>query len=132
MRPERLIECSGIRSTSVELRRPKTGHAAVKSLKVNIVYVWEKAPPADEDPIEWLLVTTEPVETVDQICSVVDNYRSRWLIEDFFRALKSGCSFEKRQLESYHALTNALSILSVVAWRMLLARSVARKDPTAP
>ena len=120
-----------IGSSTVELRRPKTGHAEVKSLEVNVVYVWEKSPPVGEDPIDWLLVTTEPVETTEQLLSVVDNYRSRWVIENFFKALKTGCSFEKRQLESYHALTNALGILSVVAWRMLLARAVARTDPSA-
>jgi len=120
-----------IGSTSVDLRRPKTGHAAMKSLPINVVYVWERSPPAGEDPVEWLLVTTEPVDTTEQLYSVVDNYRSRWVIEDFFKALKTGCSFEKRQLESYHALTNALGILSVVAWRMLLARAVARAEPNA-
>jgi hypothetical protein len=120
-----------IGSAVVDLRRPKTGHAAMKSLPVNVVYVWEKSPPAGEDPIDWLLVTTEPVDTTEQLHAVVDNYRSRWVIEDFFKALKTGCSFEKRQLESYHALTNALGILSVVAWRMLLARAVARTHPNA-
>lgn len=120
-----------IGSTVVDLRRPKTGHAAMKSLQVNVVYVWEKSPPPGEDPIDWLLVTTEPVDTTEQLHAVVDNYRSRWVIEDFFKAIKTGCSFEKRQLGSYHALTNALSILSVVAWRMLLARSIARADPKA-
>ena len=120
-----------IGSTVVDLRRPKTGHAALKSLPVNVVYVWEKSPPQGEDPIDWLLLTTEPIDTIEQLHSVVDNYRSRWVIEDFFKSLKTGCSFEKRQLESYHALTNALGILSVVAWRMLLARAVARTDPNA-
>ena len=118
-----------IGSSTVELRRPKTGHAAAKSLKVNVVYVWEKSPPRGEDPIDWLLVTTEPIETKKQLLAVVDNYRSRWIIEDFFKVLKTGCAFEKRQLESYHALTNALAVFAVIAWRLLLIRSLARQDP---
>ena len=118
-----------IGSATVELRRPKTGHAAAKSLKVNVVYVWEKSPPRGEDPIDWLLVTTEPIETKKQLLAVVDNYRSRWVIEDFFKVLKTGCAFEKRQLESYHALTNALAVFAVVAWRLLLIRALARQDP---
>lgn len=40
-------------------------------------------------------------------------------------------AFEKRQLETYHALSNALAVFSVVAWRMLLARAVSRSHPTA-
>ena len=118
-----------IGSSTVDFRRPKTGHAAVESLKVNVVYVWEKSPPRGEDPIDWLLVTTEPVETKKQLLAVVDNYRSRWVIEDFFKVLKTGCAFEKRQLESYHALTNALAVFAVIAWRLLLIRSLARQDP---
>jgi hypothetical protein len=120
-----------IGSTTVELRRPKTGHSPLKSIKVNVVYVWEKRPPRGEDPIDWLLVTTEPVETKKQLLAVVDNYRARWSVEDLFKALKTGCGFEKRQLESYRALTNALAVFSVVAWRLLLARSLARTEPNA-
>lgn len=120
-----------IGSGTVDLRRPKTGHATAKSLKVNVVYVWEKAPPRGEDPIDWLLVTTEPVETKKQLLAVVDNYRSRWVVEDFFKVLKTGCAFEKRQLESYHALTNALAVFAVIAWRLLLIRALARQDPNS-
>jgi len=43
--------------------------------------------------------------------------------------LKTGCAFEKRQLESFHALSNALAVFSIVAWRMLLARAVVRAHP---
>ena len=116
-------------STTVELRRPKTAHAALPSLRVNVVYVWEKSPPNGEEPIDWLLVTTEPITTKKQLLAVVDNYRSGWVVEDFFKALKTGCAFEKRQLESYRALTNALAVLSVVAWRLLLMRALARSEP---
>lgn len=120
-----------IGSTTVELRRPKTGHSPLTSIKVNVVYVWEKRPPRGEDPIDWLLVTTEPVKTKKQLLAVVDNYRARWSVEDLFKSLKTGCGFEKRQLESYRALTNALAVFSVVAWRLLLARSLARTEPNA-
>jgi hypothetical protein len=118
-----------IASSTVELRRPKTGHAAANFLKVNVVYAREKSPPRGEDPIDWLLVTTEPVATKKQLLAVVDNYRSRWIIEDFFKVLKTGCGFEKRQLETYDALTNALAVFAVIAWRLLLIRALARTDP---
>jgi hypothetical protein len=118
-----------IGSCTVELRRPKTGHALAKSLKVNVVYAREKSPPRGEEPIDWLLVTTEPVDTKKQLLAVIDNYRSRWIIEDFFKALKTGCGFEKRQLETYDALTNALAVFAVIAWRLLLIRALARTDP---
>lgn len=116
----------------VEIRRPKVRKAPERSLKLNLVHVWEREPPRGEDPVEWVLFTTEPVDTPEQVNAVVDYYQSRWIIEEFFKSLKTGCAFEKRQLESFHALSNALAVFSIVAWRMLLARAVTRAYPEGP
>jgi hypothetical protein len=118
-------------SHSVELRRPWVSRAPERSIKINVVYVWEPKPPKGEDAIDWVLFTTEPVDTPEQLDEIVTHYQSRWVIEEFFKALKTGCAFEKRQLESFHALSNALAVSSVVAWRMLLARAVCRAHPNA-
>ena len=69
-----------------------------------------------------------PVDTPDAIGFAVDCYRARWTIEEYFKALKTGCGYEKRQLESAHSLLNALAILAPVAWRLLLLRHLARSD----
>jgi len=130
VREARVAQLS-VGSATVELRRPKVAHAEQRSLRINVVYVWETSPPKGEEAIRWVLFTTEAVDTPQQLHAVVDNYQSRWLIEEFFKALKTGCAFEKRQLETYHALSNALAVFSVVAWRMLLARAVSRSQPTA-
>jgi IS4 transposase len=121
-------------SHAVELRRPKSKRSSVAepTIKLNLVHVWEPKPPRGEEPVEWVLFTTEPICTVEQLNTIVEYYQSRWIIEDFFKALKTGCAFEKRQLESFHALSNALAVFSIVAWRMLLARAVARAYPDAP
>jgi len=118
-----------IGSHVVEIRRPKIRKHWDRSIKINLVHVWEPKPPRGEDPIEWVLFTTEAVDTADQLHAVVDYYQYRWIIEEFFKSLKTGCSFEKRQLESFHALSNALAVFSIIAWRMLLARAVARAYP---
>jgi len=57
-------------------------------LSVNVVYVREVAPPADQQPVEWILATTEPVDTANQLLAVVDSYRARWLIEQYFKAVE--------------------------------------------
>jgi Transposase DNA-binding/Transposase DDE domain len=102
------------------------------SLPLNVVYVEETSPPHGVEPISWMLLTNEPIETCEQVEKVVDAYRARWTIEEFFKALKTGCAFEKRQLESLDALRNALAVFSVVAYRLLLLRSVSRLTPQAP
>jgi hypothetical protein len=72
-----------------------------------------------------LLFTTLPVGNAEEVAAVIDTYRARWTIEEYFKALKSGCSYEKRQLESRHTLLNALGILAPLAWRLLALRSLA-------
>jgi hypothetical protein len=89
-------------------------------------------PPAGETPVEWILLTNLPLETAADVEFAVDCYRARWLIEEFFKALKTGCQYEKRQLESSHSLLNALAVLAPVAWRLLLLRYLSRHVPDAP
>jgi len=97
------------------------------------VHVYEVDTPAGEEPVEWRLVTSEPVDTAEQVAAVIDYYRGRWTIEEYFKSLKTGCAFEKRQLESRNAMLNALALFATVAWRLLALRTLARTrgDTTA-
>lgn len=133
-RDERMAKLQ-IRATPVRLLRPVRldGVPSLqKCLDVNIVTVEELETPEGMTPVSWRLVTTEPIDTPAQVEAVVDHYRARWVIEEFFKALKTGCAFEKRQLESLRALVNALAVFAVIAWRLLLLRSMARREPDAP
>ena len=85
--------------------------------------------PKGQEPIEWILLTTLPVDTVSQVELVIDCYRRRWLIEEFFKVIKTGCAYESRQLESKHALLNALALFIPIAWRWLTLRYLAREAP---
>ena len=98
------------------------------SLSLNAVHVVEVDAPEGEQPVEWLLLTTEPIGTDAEIEFVVDSYRARWVIEEYFKALKTGCAYESRQLESYDALLNALSIFAVIAWQLLWMRFAAQHE----
>jgi hypothetical protein len=99
---------------------------------VNVVRVAEVDAPPDVVPVEWLLVTNLAADTPEQLAAIVDCYRARWLIEEFFKALKSGCRVEERQLESLHALLNAMAIVVPIAWQMLALRTLERAAPNAP
>jgi hypothetical protein len=119
-----------ISARQVELLRP-THHAsgAPETLLVNVVRVTENRPPSGESPIEWMLFTSEPIDTKAQVAAILDAYRARWIIEELFKALKSGCNFEKRQLESFAALRVALGIFLPIAVQLLALRSLARSRP---
>ena len=120
-------------ATQVTFQRPKNGPKKNgATLTVNVVRVWEPEPPPNESPVEWKLLTSEPVESPEDIIEIVDKYRRRWLIEEYFKALKSGCAFQKRQLESLSALEKALALFLPIAWRLLLLRDLSRAVPAAP
>jgi hypothetical protein len=88
-------------------RSDRRGNITDERIKLNVVRVFEESQPAGEDAIEWLLLTTEPIDTKAQIMSIVEIYKSRWAIEEFFKGLKSGCNFEERLLGdvgSWHKL----------------------------
>jgi len=121
------------RAVAVELARPCHLPATLPAgLRINVVLVREVDPPVDQPEVSWTLLTSEPVDDAADILRVVDWYRARWTIEEFFKALKLGCGYELRQLETRRTLLNALAILLPIAWRLLTLRSLARLDGDRP
>lgn len=120
-----------IRAEQATVLQPSNVIEEVPStIALNVVYVREVDSDAIE-PVDWLLYTTDPIETQSDVLRIVDIYRARWLVEEFFKALKSGCAFEKRQLESFHTLENALALFIPLAWGLLRLRVLAQ-DPSIP
>ena len=99
---------------------------------LNVILV-EELDPSDEvkQPIRWLLATTLPIETFEQIWQAVQWYSYRWLIERFHFTLKSGCRIEGLQLRSKDRLLKALATYSIVAWRLMSLTYQARLNPEA-
>jgi hypothetical protein len=96
-----------------------------KQMSLNLVYIQELECPEGIEPVEWYLLTSEPIETTEDVLAIVDAYRARWIIEEFFKAIKTGCQYEQMQIESYDALLRALAIYLVVAWMTLRLRYLA-------
>jgi hypothetical protein len=55
---------------------------------VSLVDVGEIGAPPDVEPILWRLLTTRAVEDAAMAWCVIDRYRQRWTIGQFFRTLK--------------------------------------------
>jgi hypothetical protein len=100
-------------------------------LTLNFVHAFEKDPPEGEAPIDWKLVTSEPCETPKQVEAVVDAYRTRWVIEELNKALKTGCGIQKSQLECFDSIFRLLAILLPVAVQLLALRSLAAQQKRA-
>jgi len=121
-----------VRSCSVELHKTIRAQTEVPSIVLNVVQVFEPDPPPGEPAVEWTLFTTEPIDSPAAVETIVDHYRARWRIEEYFRALKSGCSVEKRQLEDREALVRVLAIFAPIAWRLLAMRTLSRLEKPPP
>jgi hypothetical protein len=121
-----------IKATSLELPRPLHDKESSPSISINVVQVKEHDAPEGMIPVEWTLFTREPIDTPEAVERVVDMYRARWRIEEFFKALKTGCAYESRQLTSMHALLNALAVLTPIAWRLLVLRHLSRTADDLP
>jgi hypothetical protein len=119
-------------TTTAQLRRPAARKDLAATISVNVVHVCEHAPLAGQEPVDWLLYTTESLDTIEQLEWVVDSYRCRWLIEELNKALKTGCVVQQRQLESYDAILNMLALSLPIAVELLALRSLARQEPQAP
>lgn len=117
-----------IASLAVTLLPPdkKQGQHGRKPLNVWLVRVWENQPPQGEDPLEWRLLTNEPVHTPDDAQRVVAWYERRWVIEEYHKAKKTGCGIETLQFTAEERLQPAIALLSVVALTLLNLRAAAR------
>jgi hypothetical protein len=117
----------------LQLKRPAyLDESYAPLIDLNVVRVSEVDAPDGTEPVEWFLLTTEPTPTKQDVLAIVDIYRRRWVIEEFFRAVKTGCAYEQRQLESRHAWLTILAISLPLAWRLLQLRHLARTTPDEP
>ena len=130
-RSERLAHLE-IRGSAVELKRANHAQTKTASININVVEVREPNPPVGEEPISWTLYTTLPIGTPEELADVVEFYRARWMIEEYFKVLKTCCAVEQRQLETAKALQRSIAIFSVIAWQILLMRALSRQPEPPP
>jgi hypothetical protein len=126
-RPERIARVS-VRFSNVELRPPQS-KKDLPIIPICAVYVREEEPPQNEEPVEWMLLTTVKTDTIEQAYRIVELYAKRWGIEVFHRTLKSGCNVEKRRFQDIDRLKNSLAIDLVIAWRIYYLTINGRKTP---
>ncbi len=130
---DRRIARLSLRAREVEVSPPhRLAAIGESSAVVSVVEVVELKPPDGEKPVHWRIVSTLPCDTAEQVVRIVDLYRKRWLIEEFFKALKTGCAAEKRQARSLWTMLNVIALLVPIAWRLLVLRNLAHHAPSSP
>jgi hypothetical protein len=108
-------------------------HPEWAPMRVWVERVWEPSPPADVDgPLEWILLSSLPAESVEELQLLREWYACRPLIEDFHQVEKTGCGEEDLRFETAEALWPMLGVLSVVAVRVLQLRWWGRAGAGSP
>ena len=118
-----------VRAARVTVRGPWRPGGKTADVELNAVLVREVNPPADDVPVEWLLITSLAIDSAEQVRLVVEYYTVRWMVEVFFRTLKSGCRVEERRFKTLEALLSCVAIYAIVAWRTLLVCRLGRALP---
>jgi hypothetical protein len=126
-----------VRVGQVKVPRPKHVSPWVRDRKqppiaMNVIEVVEVGAPAGVTPIRWILFTSLPARTLEEARGVIHYYELRWLVEEYHKALKTGCATELRQLHTASRLEAIVGLTSVVAVRLLQLKSLARSNPDVP
>lgn len=116
-----------VRFSPVVLRKPQTGAADLPdTVQLMLVDVRETSNPENSEAVHWRLLTTHAVTSLDTARRIIDLYRLRWVIEEFFRTLKTaGFDIEQADLGDPRAMTNfvaAATVSAVAVMQLVKAR----------
>lgn len=100
-----------------------------EDIESNVVYVIEKNPPKNQEPLGWILLTSVDINSFEDACQIIEWYKCRWIIEEYHKGIKSGCKVEERQLKTEGRLENFLGIANIIALRIMKIRDYARNMP---
>ncbi len=123
-----------IRATAVHLKAPQRKGRKLPEVDIHVVRVREVSSPEDENesPVEWTLLTDLPIDSIEDVETIIEYYACRWQIEVFFRVLKTGCTVEKLQLSTQDRLETCLAFYKIVAWRVMYLTMLGREYPDLP
>lgn len=110
------------------------GEHSQEPLPVWVVRVWESDPPPGVEPLEWFLLTNEPIENATAARRVISWYECRWIVEEYHKAQKTGCDIENMQFTHQSRLEPMIALQSVIALTLLNLRDASRRPDakTAP
>jgi hypothetical protein len=123
-----------VRYMPVTINPPKHGLSSKKApVKAWLIHIHEpNPPPGAEDPVDWYLLSTMVIDSLEDATQCVRWYCLRWRIEDWHRILKSACRVEDVRLKTAERLKREIAIDMVVAWRIMLMTLLGREVPELP
>jgi hypothetical protein len=113
-------------------KSPELQQLTTRPIEMTVVWVREIGAPPSVKAIEWVLYTSLKVPHFNAAWKIIEYYECRWLIEEYHKALKTGCSVEDRELRTAGRLEAVVGLMSIVAVRLLQLKSMARDEPQRP
>lgn len=137
-RPGMKARTAKVEVSVVKVAFPKPQHRSqwvkqcgINELTVNVVVVQEVNPAKGATPIRWVLLTSLSVEAFDDAWQIIEDYEHRWLIEEYHKVLKTGCSVEMHALRTAARLEPLIGLISVLGMRLFQLKLVGRSQPEA-
>ena len=129
-RPGRRAELV-LRHLSISLPAPSY-YRGKEPIQMQLIHAVEENPPQSTKAVEWFLLTTIKIDSVSDIEKCLRWYTLRWRIEDWDRALKSGCKIDDLAHETAERQRRAIGINLLIAWRIMLMTLLGRETPELP
>lgn len=126
-----------VRACVVTVPRPRDCGRFAKACGIRSIRMWavevrEVNPPPKGKPLRWVLLTSHPAESISDAWKVIEYYEQRPQIEEFHKAMKTGCRLEERLYEAAHRWEALTAFISLVAVRLLQLKTVAKAEPDRP
>ncbi len=133
--PKRAARTARVRACACAVRlappHVRKGEYRKEPLALWAVRVWEPAPPPGEGPLEWVLLTDQPLPDAAAVRLVAGWYERRPVVEEYHKGQKTGAGIERLQLQDAESLQAAIALLSVVAVALVNLRVAARDEARA-
>jgi len=111
-------------------KSPYVKQVAPDPIAMWVIVVEETGAPAGVEPLHWILYSSLPVDSFEDAWTVIGYYEQRPLIEEWHKALKTGCRLTDRQLKTSKRLEVMTGLFSVVSVRLVQLKSMAQTDST--
>ena len=96
-------------------KRNKKALKTPRPVEVSLVVVREPDPPPGVEPLCWTLFSTLPAQTLEQMAAIAWHYEIRWMVEVYFRVLKSGYQIERTRFDNAAKTAKLLVLLTLAA-----------------
>ena len=137
-RPGVKARTANIDVSAIKVTFPKPIHRSawvkqcgIEELEMNVVVVEESHAPKGLTPVRWALLTTLPVKTFDDAWQVIEDYENRWLVEEYHKVLKTGCSVEMHALRTADRLEPLIGLISIIGIRLFQLKLLGRSQKKA-